>query len=142
MTKTAIERINRGRLVLIQGHLKGLEGVSDGLMETDFEYVDSYPTALQCGANSDRIKEVLEQCSPEDEFSDLLLEAIIDELENRTPYVAYPGAMAQEAAQEGGPMDEPDAQDKQVLGTRLSRLAQVTPFDESVHAEASHDVIA
>ena len=85
---------------------------------------------------------MLEQYNPVDEFSDLLLEAIIDELENRTPYVAYPGAMAQEAAQEGGPMDEPDAQDKQVLGTRLSRLAQVTPFDESVHAEASHDVIA
>ena len=124
MTKTAIERIKRGGVVLIQGNLDGLEGVIDGLMETDFECVDSYPTALQCGTNSVEIKEVLEKYNPDDEFSDLLLEAIIDELETRAPYVAYPGATAQVAAQEGGPMDEPDDQHKQVLGTHLSDRAK------------------
>ena len=87
-------------------------------MLTDFEYVDGNATALQCGTNSDKIKEVLEKQDPGDEFCDLLLEAIIDELEARTPYVACPSAMAQEAAQEGDPMDEPDAQ--QVPGTHLS----------------------
>ena len=110
MTKTAIERINRGRVVLIQGHFKGLEGASDGLMETDFEYVDSCSTALQRGANPDKINEAQEKHSPDDELCDLLLEAIIDEVEIWTPYVACPSAMAQEAAQEGGPIDEPDVQ--------------------------------
>ncbi len=79
---------------------------------------------------------MLAQYNPDDEFSDLSLEATIDELENRTPYVACPTAMAQEAAQEGGPMDEPDAQDKQVLGTRLSdRAEQEAELLDALHLE-------
>ncbi len=79
---------------------------------------------------------VLKQYKPEDELSDLLLEAIIDELENRTPYVAHPSAVAHDAAQEGGPVDEPDAQDKQVLGTRLSdRPEQEAELPDGLHLE-------
>ena len=79
---------------------------------------------------------MLEKRNPDDEFSDLLLEAIIDELETRAPYVAYPSAMAQEAAQEGGPMDEPDAQRKQVLGTPLGdRTEQEAELLDGLHLE-------
>ncbi len=73
MTTAAMERIKRGRVVLIRGHLEGLEGVCDGLLETDFECVDGNTAALQCGTNSDKIKEVLEKHDPDDEFCDLVV---------------------------------------------------------------------
>ncbi len=67
---------------------------------------------------------------------------VLDEwmIEKRTPYVAYPSAMAQEAAHEGGPMDEPEAQDRQVLGTRLSdRAEQEAGLLDGLHLEGFPD---
>ena len=46
--------------------------------------------------------------------------------------------MAQEAAQEGGLIDEPAAQHKQVLGTRLSdRAEEETELLDGLHLEDS-----
>ena len=88
---------------------------------------------------ADKLKTISEQIDMDDPFCQVLVcmwtgggtdpgipqrAEVLDEwMTKRTPYVACPSAMAQEAAQEGGPMDEPDARDKQVLGTRLSDRA-------------------